>query len=299
MKILLAAAQYPITAFPDFLSWKKHADAWVSRAARRGGQLLLFPEYGAMELTNLLPPEEQVDLRRQVVALERLKGDFLEVFAGLARHRHLVIVAPGFPVTENGKILNRTHVLSASGLAGYQDKLFMTRFEDEIWGVQAASPALKLFEADWGAFGIQTCYDVEFPIGAHALCAQGAVLILAPSCTESIRGAARVHTGARARALENQCYTAVAQTVGNAPWSPAVDINYGYAAIYCPPDLDLPERGIVARKRPQQPGWLVRPVDLEKTAAVRAGGQVFNFKDQQRICYSMDGQALQVVRCRL
>ncbi len=165
--------------------------------------------------------------------------------------------------------------------------------------MQAAPPVLTLFESDWGNFGIQICYDVEFPIGAQLLGAAGAQLILAPSCTETVRGAARVHVGARARALENQCYTAVAQTVGEARWSPAVDINYGYAAVYAPPDLGLPPTGIVAQHSPQTPGWLVQDLDLQALQTVRKDGQVLNFRDQQRIGYRLDGRAVQVLRCRV
>lgn len=283
----IASAQYPITAFKDFAQWRLHIGEWVSRAARQDAQLLLFPEYGAMELSSLLPEAEKNDLRAQVAGLDRLKNDFIATFSELARQWQTVIVAPSFPVIDDGKVYNRVFVFSEKGLEGHQDKWFMTRFEDEEWGVHAAPPVLQLFEAEWGAFGIQICYDVEFPIGAQQLCARGAELILAPSCTETIRGASRVHIGARARALENQCYVVVAQTVGEAPWSPAVDINYGFAAVYTTPDLDMPEQGIVAQMSPQEPGWLLQDLDFQKIKNVREAGQVFNFKDQQRIRYEI------------
>lgn len=292
----LATAQYPLTPFNDFDQWREHIAGWVTAAARQRAQLLLFPEYGMMELTSLLARE--TSLQEQIEGLEAYRDKFLEVFAELARQWKATIVAPSFPVREDGKVFNLAYVFSPKGLAGQQDKWFMTRFEDEEWGIHPApTPELTLFEADWGTFGIQICYDIEFPIGAQALCAQGAGLVLAPSCTETVRGASRVHIGARARALENQCFTAVAQTIGEAPWSPAVDLNYGYAAIYAPPDLDLPTDGIVARMQAQQPGWLVQDLDFEKVAAVRREGQVFNFKDQQRLELRKEGSAVQVIRC--
>ena len=110
----------------------------------------------------------------------------------------------------------------------------------------------------------------------------GASLILAPSCTEAIRGATRVHIGARARALEAQAYTVVSQTIGDAPWSPAVDINYGYTAVYCTPDGDMPEEGILKTMTPQTEGWLIQALDFTSIENVRNDGQVFNFKDHQR-----------------
>ena len=92
-----------------------------------------------------------------------------------------------------------------------------------------------------------------------------------------------MHLGARARALENQCYVAVAQTIGQAPWSPAVDLNYGYAAFYSTPDKGLPEDGVLALGLAQEPGWTTHSLDFEKLTEVRADGQVFNFKDFQNI----------------
>jgi predicted amidohydrolase len=283
MKVTLASAQYPITEHQSFAGWQQHTESWVSGAAEKNAQLLLFPEYGAMELVSIFSNEIWNDIRQQVVELDTLKNDFCTVFADLAKKYGVIIVAPSIPVIDHGKNLNRVHVFTSKGLVGYQDKLFMTRFENEEWGIQSAPEILNVFETSWGKFGIQICYDVEFAIGSQLLAASGASLILAPSCTETIRGATRVHIGARARALENQAYTMVSQTVGQALWSPAVDINYGFAAFYSTPDKGMPEEGIISTMEPQKAGWLVQELDFDKIHQVRDDGQVFNFKDHARI----------------
>ncbi len=283
MNVTIASAQYPITEHADFDAWRHHTERWVAGAAQQQAQLLLFPEYGSMELVSIFPEKIRQHIRQQVNELDSLKSDFCDIFASLARQYQLIIVAPSLPIVEQGKKHNRTFVFSPKGLVGYQDKFFMTRFEDEEWGIQSAPKVLTLFEADWGSFGIQICYDVEFGLGSQLLCSAGASLILAPSCTETIRGATRVHVGARARALENQAYIAVSQTVGNAAWSPAVDINYGYVGFYSTPDKNLPEDGIISTMTPQQEGWLIETLDFSKIEAVRNDGQVFNFKDHKRL----------------
>ncbi len=300
MTTFITAAQYPITEHRHFEAWRAHTEGWVFDAVRQNATVLLFPEYGSMELVSLFGGEIRADIRRQVKEMDILRGDFCAVFSELAQKYGVIIIAPSFPVMEAGSIFNRIYVFSPQGLVGYQDKFFMTRFENEEWGIQAANPKkLVLFEADWGSFGIQICYDVEFGIGSHWLCAAGASLILAPSCTETIRGATRVHIGARARALENQCYTVVSQTVGNAPWSPAVDVNYGYAAFYSTPDKNMPEEGILAQKKPQTPGWLVQGLDLSLVENVRQDGQVFNFKDQQRVATHFLDANIEIVKVKV
>jgi predicted amidohydrolase len=156
-----------------------------------------------------------------------------------------------------------------------------------------------VFEADWGCFGIQICYDVEFPIGAALLCEKDARIILAPSCTETLRGATRVHVGARARALEQQCYTVVSPLIGNAPWSPAVDINFGFAAFYSTPDQPFPEEGILQTMLAQQPGWLTQTLDLSLIESVRKEGQTLNFQSQQAITYGLQEASFKVLRVQI
>ena len=294
MTVKIAAAQYPITKHNSFEDWHQHVERWVADTTSEGAQLLLFPEYGTMELTSILPEDISNDIRQQVIELNALKDEFCSVFSDLAKKYNIIIVAPSIPVIEEGKKVNRVYVFSARGLVGYQDKFFMTRFENEEWGIESGNKALSIFETSWGSFGIQICYDVEFAIGSQLLANAGASLILAPSCTETIRGATRVHIGARARALENQIYTIVSQTVGNALWSPAVDINYGFAAFYSTPDNNLPEEGIIATMTPQKEGWLIEELDFQKIEDVRSSGQVFNFKDGQSVITSLMNEKITV-----
>lgn len=283
MNVTIAAAQYPITEHQSWSDWQTHTEGWVSRAVQQGADLLVFPEYGSMELVSLFSQEIRQDIRRQVREMDALKADFCQTFADLARKYQISMVAPSFPELVGKELYNRAYVFSPKGLVGYQDKFFMTRFENEEWGIASAPKYLSLFEADWGTFGIQICYDSEFSISSRLLCSLGASLIVAPSCTETIRGATRVHVGCRARALENQCYTVVSQTVGNALWSPAVDVNYGFAAFYSTPDKGLPEEGIIATHTPQAEEWLIQTLDLSKIEEVRTDGHVFNFKDHKQL----------------
>ncbi len=299
MTVTVASAQYPVTQHPSFEAWKSHVERWVKQAVRKHAQLLLFPEYGSMELVSLLSKEEQADIRLQVQGMDRFCSDFCQVFSDLARRNGVTIVAPSFPVCVGEQVFNRCFVFGNQGTTGYQDKYFMTRFELEEWDVQAAPPQLCVFEADWGCFGIQICYDVEFPIGAALLCQSGAQVLLAPSCTETLRGATRVHVGARARALEQQCYTVVSPLIGDAPWSAAVDINYGFAAFYSTPDKHFPAEGILKKMRPQQPGWLTQTLDLTLIESIRQEGQTLNFKTQQAIAYALQGDVFSVVRQRI
>ena len=281
MEIKIALAQYPITFHRSLEDWKTHTEKWIEEACSQGAQILTFPEYGSMELTSLFSEAVRNDLKLQIDQMQELLPYFIQSFREFAQKYHCVIVAPSFPVDLGEKTVNRCFVFSENTFS-YQDKHFMTRFEDESWGISSSDGVLRLFDTPFGKFGIQICFDIEFPIGGHLLAEAGAEFILVPSCTETLKGATRVHIGARARAMEQQLFTGVSQTIGEALWSPAVDINYGYTAVYTSPDGDFDNEGILAKEKAQTSGWLIETLDLSKNAEIRANGQVLNFKHSQK-----------------
>ena len=287
----LATTAYPISQHRDFEAWQNHIEIWIKQAAEQKARLVLFPEYGSMELLSLFSSAIQADLQEQLEALQDLVLPFQQTWIDLSKKYEIIIVAPSYPFKLGLNWVNRTWVFSPRlGLVGHQDKWFMTRFEDEDWGIKSNRAQLSLFRDAQLCFGIQVCYDVEFALGSQRLCQAGARLILAPSCTEAEAGASRVHLACRARSLENQAYTLVAQTVGEALWSPAVDKNYGYMAAYAPPDLGFPTDGILFQTSPQVSGLWLHRLDLRALDEVRVRGQVLNFRDHAALAYGfLDG----------
>ena len=66
----VAAAQYPLDWFENFSAYEDKMSRWVAQAAGEGARLLVFPEYGAMELTSLAGKEIAGDLKRSIAALQ-------------------------------------------------------------------------------------------------------------------------------------------------------------------------------------------------------------------------------------
>jgi predicted amidohydrolase len=154
----------------------------------------------------------------------------------------------------------------------------MTRFENEQWLIQSGKE-LKCFETEYGRIAINICYDSEFPMLARKQVEAGANLILVPSCTDTLAGYHRVKIGCQARALENQCYVVQSPIVGIAPWSEAVDVSIGAAAIYTPVDRGFPDNGILAIGELNAVQWVIAEISLSDCETVREQGQVFNYKD--------------------
>jgi predicted amidohydrolase len=274
MSFIVAAAQYPIEALADWPAYAAKIERWVAEAAARGAALAVFPEYGAMELASL-DPATMGDLAGSLAFVASLVPRIDALHAELARRHDLHLLAASAPVQRaDGHYVNRARLFAPSGGLGWQDKQIMTRFEREQWGVSGGSDGLRLFDTALGRIGVVTCYDSEFPLVARALVEGGAELLLVPSCTDSLHGYWRVRLGAQARALEGQCYAVQAPTVGEAPWSPAVDVNHGAAAIYGPPDGEFPADGVVAIGEIDRPQWVFAEIDLERVTRLRADGGV-------------------------
>ncbi len=83
----IAAAAYPLDALPDWAGYVAKLTSWVADAAGQGAELLVFPEYGAMELAHLGGPAVAADLEQALheVARHRAAVDALHLTLA-ARH---------------------------------------------------------------------------------------------------------------------------------------------------------------------------------------------------------------------
>jgi predicted amidohydrolase len=271
----VAAWQYPIERLASWDAWLAKLEAGFAEARGRGAALCVVPEYAAMELTSLTGGD---DLAAQLDALQPVLPRYLDAYAALARRHGLAIVAGSFPERlASGEVRNRLRVHTPGG-AAVVEKLQMTRFERERWGVAPGSAQTVI---DLGAYrlGVAICYDAEFPLVVRRLVAAGADVIAVPSCTDTPAGYHRVRVACQARALENQCHVVQAPTVGTAPWSIAVDDNVGAAGVYGPPDRGFPDDGVIAQGAYGEPGWVIADLDLDAIGQVRGDGQVLGHRD--------------------
>lgn len=270
----LAAASYPLDWFDTWTRYEDKIAAWVAEAAGNGADLLVFPEYGAMELATLSGTDIAGDLEKSLFAVSDRMDEANALHSRLAREHGVHILGASAPVDAGGpRPVNRAHFFAPSGDMGHQDKQIMTMFERDPWNVMPGGP-LHLFETELGKIGILICYDSEFPLLGRALAE--ADLILVPSVTEALAGHNRVRIGAMARALENQCVSVMASVVGAAPWSPAVDTSSGRGGIFGPPDTGFPPTGILAEGALDRPGWVYADLDPAAVSDVRASGVVRN-----------------------
>lgn len=281
--LTLAACQYKIDLIENWEDYVLHLTRLVHQAVERGAKLVLLPEYAGLVLAGQLDAETRSNLHGSIAGIQPLIPAWVELCEELARTHNIVFQPGSAPVLDpDGQYRNRAFLFGPDGLIGHQDKIIMTRFEREQWGIAAGRDGLTAFDTPLGKLGILICYDNEFPMLAHTLAQKGVDLILAPSCTDTLAGAYRVRIGAQARALENQIAVLASPTAGTAPWSPALDENRGRAALYVPSDYGMPPNGIYAESESdevEESHWLITQIDLETVRRLRTEGQVATRRD--------------------
>jgi predicted amidohydrolase len=274
----VASAQYPIDQPATLDAWRDKIARWVADGAATGAEVLVFPEYAAIEQAAALGEKVYRDLDATLDAVAELEADRVALHQELAkRHGVHILVGSGPSRKGAGRYVNAAQLVTPNGNIGVQEKLIMTPFETD-WGISAGTE-LRVFDTALGLVGINICYDSEFPLLARAMAEAGAELLLVPSCTERMSGYHRVRTGSRARALENQIAAVVSPTVGDALWSPAVDHNSGAAGIYVPAEQTISDTGILAQGEVNASQWVTASIDLGRLRHLRNSGEMRNYVD--------------------
>lgn len=272
----IATAAYPLDVLSSWGQYEDKLGRWVAEAAGQGAELLVFPEYGAMELATLDGPQVAADLEKSLFAVSDRLDAANALHVRLAAEFGVHIVAASAPAATETRPVNRAHLITPTGQIGIQDKQIMTRFEAEVWDVVPGN-MLQVFDTALGKIGILICYDSEFPLLGRALA--DCDVICVPSVTETLAGYWRVRIGSMARALENQCVTAMSSVVGEADWSEALGSCFGAGGVFAPPDRGFPSTGVLAVAEINCPGWTYAEANLAQVAQVRADGIVLNRRD--------------------
>lgn len=147
--------------------------------------------------------------------------------------------------------------------------------------------SLKAFDTDCGKIGVLICYDVEFPELSRLLADDGMDILFVPFLTDTQNGFSRVNHCAQARAIENECYVAIAGCVGNLPKVHNMDIQYAQSKVFTPCDFSFPTDGVKAEATPNTEMILIGDVDLDLLRELNQFGSVKNLRDRRKDVYKL------------
>ncbi|MGB5324032.1 MAG: GNAT family N-acetyltransferase [Pseudomonadales bacterium] len=241
----------------------------------------LFPEFFNAPLMGLCPQGTSLE------AIRYLAGHSEEIIAEISRMAvsyNINVIAGSVPVVEDNLLYNVAYLCKRNGEIESQYKLHPTPHEKRDW-IMEGGDVLNVFDTDFGRIGVLICYDVEFPELGRLLSDKEMQILFVPFWTDTKNGYLRVRRCAQARAIENECYVAIAGSIGNLPKVDNVDIQYGQTAVFSPSDFAFPHDAIMAETTPNTEMTLIVDVDLEKLQVLQNEGSVRNYLDRRRDLY--------------
>ncbi|MEP4533251.1 MAG: bifunctional GNAT family N-acetyltransferase/carbon-nitrogen hydrolase family protein [Cyclobacteriaceae bacterium] len=266
MDALLEQMEYFIDAFGDYQS-----------------DFILFPEFFnaplMAEFNHLGPAEAMRGLAKYTESIR-------EKFTEFAISYNVNIITGSMPEIRDGKLYNVSFLCRRDGSWESTDKIHITPSEVSSWGMTGGD-RVKVFDTDAGKIGILICYDVEFPELSRLYAEQEMQILFVPFLTDTQNGYNRVRYCAQARAIENECYVAIAGCVGNLPKVNNMDIQYAESAIFTPSDFAFPTNAIKAEATPNSEMTVIGDIDLELLKELHEFGSVRNLKDRRLDLYQV------------
>ncbi|MGB0384487.1 MAG: carbon-nitrogen family hydrolase [Ardenticatenaceae bacterium] len=255
-QLTLSLAQMPIVVGDPESNLAK-ARQMAAEAAQRGSDLLLLPELwgSGYDLSNATQH-----------ATLQTEGLFAEMGAMAEAHGMWVGGSLlGYDRNVKGRPRNQFALFAPNGkLACSYAKLHLFRLMDEDqWLDPGDNPTFA--KLPWGTAGIAICYDLRFPELFRDYALAGTRLILLPAEWPHPR-LMHWRTLLRARAIENQCFIAACNRVGEDPNGTRF---FGHSAILDPWGEPLIEGN-------EEEALLTATIDLAEVTAVRKKIPIFD-----------------------
>ena len=199
-KIKIAAAQYPLDELKDLAAYEAKITRWVEEAVNAGAGLLVFPEYGSMELASVGGKASDVQASFDVVS--GLVPELDRVHAKLAAKHSVTIVAGSGPQRRPGCTMNVAHIFGPTGVRGHYDKIMPTPWSASPGTLLRARCLRCLMWAPYAIGLLILLMTLNFRCCRGCFWRKrGGKMISAPSNTGTEWGDRRVRTGAVARGL--------------------------------------------------------------------------------------------------
>ncbi|MEO5673783.1 MAG: bifunctional GNAT family N-acetyltransferase/carbon-nitrogen hydrolase family protein [Chitinophagales bacterium] len=281
--VRLGLIQWQMRSFKDFDAVIEQIEFFVDAASGYESDFILFPEYFHAPLMaeyNHLPAADAV--RKLADFTETLKQKFID----FAIKYNANIITGSMPFIRDGKLLNIGFLCHRNGLAEQYEKLHVTPDEKTSWGMSGGN-LLKTYETDCGKIGILICYDVEFPELSRILADEGMKILFVPFSTDTQSGYIRVRHCAMARAIENECFVAIAGSVGNLPKVHNMDIQFARSAVFTPSDFAFPHDAIKSEATPNTEMTLIVDVDVDLLKDLHFNGSVRTLTDRRNDLYTI------------
>jgi len=281
--VRLGLIQWQMRAYDHLDDLMQQAEYFVDAVSGYRADFALFPEFFNAPLmagdNHLSEPKAIRNLAQHTEAI-------VAKFSSLAISYNINIITGSMPEIKEDRLYNVGYLCRRDGSVERYEKIHVTPDEEKVWGMEKGTH-IQTFDTDCGKIGILICYDVEFPELSRLLALEGMDILFVPFLTDTQNGYSRVRNCAQARAIENECYVAIAGSVGNLPKVHNMDIQYAQSMVFTPCDFAFPANGIKAEATPNTEMTIIADVDIDLLKDLNRFGSVRNLKDRRTDIYEL------------
>ena len=281
--VRLGLIQWQMRPYKDVDDLLQQAEYFIDAVSGYRSDFALFPEFFNAPLMAKNNHLSEPDAIRE---LAKYTNEIVLKFSEFAISYNINIISGSMPEIVDGNLYNVGFLLKRDGTTERYEKIHVTPDEEKLWGMQGGHD-LKVFDTDCGKIGVLICYDSEFPELSRLLADEGMDILFIPFLTDTQNGYSRVRNCSQARAIENECYVAIAGSVGNLPNVHNMDIQFAQSMVFTPCDFAFPTNGIKAEATPNTEMILIADVDISLLRELNEFGSVRNLKDRRKDIFEL------------
>jgi predicted amidohydrolase/GNAT superfamily N-acetyltransferase len=281
--VRIGLVQWQMRDYRNLEGFLQQVEFFVDAVSDYGSDFVVFPE---LFNAPLMAEFNQLDQAGAIRGVAKYTEPIREVFMKHAVAYNVNIITGSMPIVIDEQLYNISYLCRRDGTYEHYIKIHPTPSEVSAWGIKGGDE-IKVFDTDCGKIGIQICYDVEFPEPARILAEQGMQILFVPFLTDTQHAYNRVRFCAQARAVENECYVAIAGCVGNLPKVNNMDLQYAQSCVLTPSDFAFPVTGVKADATPNTEMVVIADVDLVLLKELHAFGSVQTKKDMRHDLYEV------------
>jgi predicted amidohydrolase len=285
--VRIGLVQWQMRSYSNMDDLLQQVEYFVDAVSDYQSDFILFPE---LFNAPLMGKFNNMNSLKAIKELAQFTEPIVREMSKMAVSYNVNIVSGSMPELRDNRVYNVAYVLQRNGRIDKVDKIHITPSEEYEWHIQGGRE-IRIIETDVAKIGVQICYDVEFPEMSRILAEQGMQILFVPFLTDTQNAYNRVRFCAQARAIENECFVAIAGNVGNLPKVANMDLQFAQSAVLTPSDFAFPVNCVKAEATPNTEMIVVSDVDLSLLTELHNHGSVQTMKDRRRDLYRLQYNA--------
>ncbi|MEQ9298742.1 MAG: bifunctional GNAT family N-acetyltransferase/carbon-nitrogen hydrolase family protein [Cyclobacteriaceae bacterium] len=281
--IRLGLIQWQMRPYKGMDELMQQAEYFIDAVSGYRSDFALFPEFFNAPL---MAENNHLGEAQAIRELAKHTKEIVHRFSELSISYNINIITGSMPEIKNNRLYNVGYLCRRDGSVERYEKIHVTPDEEKVWGMQGGNQ-IQAFDTDCGKIGILICYDSEFPELSRILADEGMDILFVPFLTDTQNGFSRVRHCSQARAIENECYVAIAGSVGNLPNVHNMDMQFAQSMVFTPCDFAFPSNGIKAEATPNTEMVLIADVDIGLLRELHEFGSVRNLKDRRKDLFEL------------